>query len=65
MDTYQANGDEGELDDVCVSYRDHLTKHGVADGSYRGTDDGYTEGNIDDHAEARTCHNKKDLVCSQ
>lgn len=33
INTHQTKDDEDELNNVCVSDRDHLTKHGVKDGS--------------------------------
>ena len=52
---YQTNDDEDELNNVCVSHRDHLTKHGVKDSSSWGTHYGNAEGDVDNDTEAGTC----------
>lgn len=55
VNTHQTEDDEDELNNVCVSYRDHLTKHGVKDGSCWGADNGYTQGDVHNNTEAGPC----------
>lgn len=55
VNTHQTEDDEDELNNVCVSYRDHLTKHGVKDGSCWGADNGCAQGDVHNNTEAGPC----------